>query len=82
MSLRYFIVISGHGLGMRPGHYLSVFLTLPYVKMEIPNLVPSNSANVEGVFVGPLSPIFKKNAQVKYFEGSYSNNHDMRKTCR
>ena len=67
-------VISGCGPGMRPGRHLSIFLTLLCVKMEISSLVPSNSTIVEGVFVGPISPIktSKKNAQVKYFEGSYS----------
>ena len=75
-------VISGCGLDTRPGHHLSVFLTLSRVKLEISNLVPSNSANVEGVFVGPISPVktSKKNVQVKYFEGSYSNNQDTRQT--
>ena len=68
---------------MKPGHHLSVFRTIPHVKMEITNLVPSNSANVEEVFIGPISPIktSKKTTQVKYFEGSYSNNQDMRQTC-
>ena len=42
----------------------------------ISNLVP---ANVEGVFIGPISLIktSKKNAQVKHFKGSYSNEADM-----
>jgi len=50
-------VISGRSLGTRSGRHLSVFLTLPRVKMEISNLVPSNSTNIDGVFVGPKSPI-------------------------
>ena len=41
--------ISGCSLGTRPGRHLSVFLTLPGVKMEISNRVPSNSAKV---FIG------------------------------
>ena len=45
--------------------------TLPRVKMEISNLVPSNSVNVEGVFVGPISPI-KTSKKNELFEGSYS----------
>ena len=32
-------VISGRGLGLRPGRHLSVFLMLPHVKMEISNLI-------------------------------------------
>ena len=44
--------------------------------MEISNLMPSNSTNVEGVFVGPISPIktSKKNTNIKYFEESLSDN--------
>ena len=54
---------------MRPGCHLSVF---PFHYHVWSNLVPSNSANVEGVFIGPISPIkiSKKNVQVKYCEGS------------
>ena len=43
--------------------------------MEISDLVPSGSASVEGVFVGPVSPIktSRNNAKVKYFEGQLSD---------
>ena len=43
--------------------------------MEISGLVPSTSASVEGVFVGPVSPIktSRSNSKVKYFEGKLSD---------
>ena len=45
------------------------------VRMKASDLVPSNSANVEGMFVGPISPIktSRKTAQVQYFMGSLSD---------
>ena len=43
--------------------------------INISDLVPSTSTNVEGVFVGDLSPIktSRKNPNVKYFEGQLSD---------
>ena len=45
------------------------------VRMKVSDLVPSNSANVEGVFVGPISPIktSRKTVRVQYFKGSLSD---------
>jgi len=44
-------------------------------RMEVSELVPSNSANVEGMFVGPISPIktSRKNDRVHYFDGCLSD---------
>ena len=43
--------------------------------VNISDLVPSTSTNVEGVFVGDLSLIktSRKNPNVKYFEGQLSD---------
>ena len=47
--------------------------------MEISNLVPSNSASMEGIFLGNISPIKtrRNNAKVKYFEGQLSDGAKM-----
>lgn len=43
--------------------------------VEVSRLVPSNSTNVHGVFVGAVSPVKtgKSNSKVKYFEGQLSD---------
>jgi len=43
--------------------------------LDVSNLVPCSSANVEGVFVGEMSPIktSRSNCNVKYFEGELSD---------
>ena len=43
--------------------------------VKVSDLVPSTSTNVEGVFVGDLSPIktSRRNPNVKYFEGQLSD---------
>ena len=40
--------------------------------VKVSDLEPCNSVNVEGVFVGTLSPV-RKNKQNKYYDGSFSD---------